>query len=84
MTFLHDRVTLPRLRKELPQFAWTANRSGWSWRYQGLSKSRTVAVRSEAALVGPGDEDYEVRWVVEEGNSAMTYAAFWFKERPRP
>lgn len=72
------RMGIARLRKEHPDWAWTAERGGGfgNWEYIGLRDDRRVRVYATAALCGPSDDDYVTVWQVDDGARSGTFF-FW-------
>lgn len=74
-------MSLRTLREELPEWAWRATRAGMGWRYEGQRGDSRVTVQAEAVLIGPGDDDFAVRWKVYE--TGESYATWYCREITR-
>ena len=77
LTLCGERVTLGRLRREMPAWTWRAEQAGFgTYRYLGSLGERRVTVRSHAELCGDSDDDFAIRWMVDDGTTATSYAAW--------
>jgi hypothetical protein len=72
---LTQKLTIRVLRKEHPEWTWTAIRTGFSsYEYEGRCLNTKVRVHAVAMLVGYNDDDFETRWLVDNGFTSRPYS----------
>lgn len=62
----HQEVTLKTLRKQLPEWSWTAIREGWSYKYRGEKGKETVTIVARGCIDSDYDDVCHTRWYVKE------------------
>lgn len=75
-------MDIKSLRAECSGWTWRAERYGFGYRYVGTRGQEVVEVFPEAALVG--EDDFETRWMVNDGKSRQSYASWWLENRATP
>jgi hypothetical protein len=74
--FSEERVTIKKLRTDLPDWAWTAEHYGMGYRYIGVKGDRTVTVHACSVLSGPCEDDYATRWYAYDGKVSQSFSMF--------
>src|SRR5690349_11781495 len=78
---LAPQVTITKLRREAPDYAWRAERTGafGGWQYRGTPKGdgRDVMVYARAMMCGDGDDDFVTLWYADDGTGPRSYPAWW-------
>jgi hypothetical protein len=70
---LAKEITLDTLRKDAPDFDWTAMRFGFGWYYIGVRGHERVEVQCVAALSSYGDSEFNREWRVRSGRKSVPY-----------
>lgn len=71
-------MTLRRLRAEMPEWQWTAERTGLGWQYIGKNDSKRVVVYTVSKLID--EDEFATAWVVDDGTTSKDYATWWLQE----
>lgn len=82
MIHQRQRLTIKRLRDDLPHWTWTAEQTSFgSYAYHGMHRNdRSVTVHACAMLSGDDDETAVVRWFVTEGRMVESYTCWAFRQ----
>ena len=67
-------ISLTRLKRDLPDWEWSAINQGMGLSYTGAKGDRKVHVTAYAVLADL--DEYESRWFVHEGDADMPYS-YW-------
>jgi len=69
--------TIDYLRKQFPDWTWSAVRNGRWWEYEGTWLLRHVRIYACSVLVG--EDDCETLWFAAEGDAVETFAMWWLR-----
>lgn len=75
-----DRLTLATVRKDAPNWEWTAKRAGMGWHYVGKRDGEEVTVEARA-LFGVHEDDFFTRWYVYGDGRGEDYFGWVLAQR---
>ncbi len=71
-------VSIKQLRRDFPEWTWSAERTGLGWQYRGWQHGKQVVIYAVSVLCGPSEDDYSTQWHAQlTGCTTSSYASFW-------
>ena len=73
-------ITIDRLRKDHPDWAWQAYKRGIGWYYSGRKSDQEIFISSESVITNADTDEFVTVWFVTDsktGNKEPYHAWLW-------